>query len=44
MAGKIKNFENRLKLHFIMKTKKRKVEKLKIKGFGKWKNFKLNAI
>ena len=38
-----KNFENRLEITFYYEVDE-KSRKLKFKGFGKWKNFKLNAI
>ena len=38
-----KNFENRLEITFYYETDEES-RKLKFQGFGKWKNFKLNAI
>ena len=38
-----KNVENRLEITFYYETDVES-RKLKFKGFGKWKNFKLNAI
>ena len=38
-----KNVENRLEITFYYETYE-KSRKLKFRGFGKWKNFKLNAI
>ena len=38
-----KNVENRLEITFCYETDE-KSRKLKFQGFGKWKNFKLNAI
>ena len=38
-----KTIDNRLEITFYHQ-KEREREKLKIKGFGKWKKFKLNAI
>ncbi len=38
-----KNVENRLEITFYYETYE-KSRKLKFQGFGKWKNFKLNAI
>ena len=38
-----KNVENRLEITFYYETDE-KSRKLKFRGFGKWKNFKLNAI
>ena len=38
-----KNVENRLEITFYYETDE-KSRKLKFQGFGKWKNFKLNAI
>ncbi len=38
-----KNIENRLEITFYYETDEES-RKLKFQGFGKWKNFKLNAI
>ena len=38
-----KNINNRLEITFCYETNE-KSRKLKFQGFGKWKNFKLNAI
>tara|TARA_B100000945_G_C20215680_1_gene518173 strand:- start:35 stop:490 length:456 start_codon:yes stop_codon:yes gene_type:complete len=38
-----KKFENRLEITFYHETDKES-RKIKFKGFGKWKNFKLNEI
>ena len=38
-----KNVENRLEITFYYETDVES-RKLKFQGFGKWKNFKLNAI
>ncbi len=37
------NFENRLEITFFQENEEEK-RKLKFQGFGKWRNFKLNAI